>query len=96
MDALHGGDDTELTEAWNVVAVDVLRVFNAPPKVLAVPVVLDERLFEQIQHLAVGAITNGVQAELISVIDRELRGGAGRIEVATEAGAVDEVGVRRE
>ena len=93
MDALHGGDDAELSEARNVGGVDVLGVLDAPAQVLLVGVGF-EGVFEDVEGFAVGAIADGVDAELEAVLDGEFGGLAdvGGI-VGIEAAAIGLVGV---
>ena len=73
MDGLHGGDDAELSEAGDVRGRQVLGMLDAEADVLLVRMGFD-RLLEDIEHLAVGPVADGVDAELIAVFD----GDAGR------------------
>ena len=68
----------ELPEARDVGSVEVLRVLDAPAKILLVGVRL-ERLLEDVQGFAIRAIADGVDAQLIAVGDREPRCLANRI-----------------
>ena len=94
MDALHRGDHAELAEARNVGGAQVLRVLHAPAQILLLRVRL-ERLLEDVQRLAIGAVADGVHAQLESVRDGEFGGLAnvGRI-VGIQARCVGLVGVR--
>ena len=93
MHALHGGDDAELSEARDIGGVEVLRVLDAPAKVLLIGVGL-EGVFEDVEGLAVGAIADGVDAELVAVLDGEFGGLAdvGGV-VGIEPAAVGLIGV---
>ncbi len=71
MDCLHGGDDTERTEARYINRVDVLRVLNAPSKVLAVNLHRRPRPLIEIEHFAYAAITNRMRVDLKSMLDRD-------------------------
>ena len=96
MDALHGGDDAELSEARNIGGVDVLRMLDAPAQVLLIGVGL-EGVFEDVEGFAIGAVADGVDAELEAVLDGEFGGLAyvGGI-VGVEAAAIGLVGVGRQ
>ena len=73
MDALHGGDDAELGEARDVRGVQVLRVLHPPPKTLQVRVGHKGTL-EDVQGFPIGAVADGVDAELKPVLGRKARG----------------------
>ena len=97
MDRLHRRDDAKLAEAGNIGSAEVLRVLHAPAQILAVAVVLPERGLVDVQHLAIGAIANGVDAQLHAVIDRDLRGLGQRLNGRRhESGALGLVAVRLE
>ena len=59
-------------EARDVGRADVLRVLDAPAQVLLVGMLL-ERLLVDVEHLAVAAVADRVDAQLVVVLDRELR-----------------------
>src|ERR1039458_3630651 len=73
MDALHGGDDAELSEARDIGGVEVLRVLDAPAEVLFIRVCF-EGVLEDVEGFAVGAVADGVDAELEAVLDGEFGG----------------------
>src|ERR1035441_6032179 len=73
MYALHGGDDAELSEARNVGGAEVLGMLDAPAQVLLVGVSF-EGVLEDVEGFAVGAVADGVDAELEPVLDGELGG----------------------
>ena len=88
MDPLHGCDHPELPEAPDVVRMQVLGVLDPPAKIGLARVRREGSLIE-IQHLAVGAVSDRVSVQLVAVLDGE-RGRAldvlDRLQV--EAGAV--------
>jgi hypothetical protein len=88
VNSLHRGDDAEAAEAWDVGGVDVLRVLDAPAEVLFVGMRL-EGLLEDVERFAIGAVADGVDAELVAVLNGELGGLAdvGGI-VGVEAGGI--------
>ena len=96
MDALHGGDHAELAEARDIGGADVLRMLDAPAQILLVGVGF-EGVFEDVERFAIGAVADGVDAELEAVLDGEFGGLAdvGGI-VGVEAAAIGLVGVGRE
>ncbi len=73
MDALHGSDHAQFREARNVGWIDMLRMLDAPSQGFLIRMLLEDG-FVYIQHFAICAITDGVDAELIAVGNRELRG----------------------
>src|ERR1039458_4946744 len=73
MYALHGGDDAELSETRDVGGAEVLGVLDAPPQVLLVGVGF-EGVLENVEGFAVGAVADGVDAELEPVLDGEFGG----------------------
>ena len=85
-----------LSEARNVGGVEVLGVLDAPAKVLLIGVGL-EGVFEDVEGFAVGAVADGVDAELEAVLDGEFGGLAdvGGV-VGVEAAAIGLVGVGSE
>src|SRR5574341_2652263 len=68
VDRLHGRDDAQAGKARLVRRIDVLRVLDAPAEVPLSRVSLERRLVD-VQHLAIGAIANGVGVQLIPVLD---------------------------
>ena len=76
---------------------DVLRVLDAPAQVLAVLAVLLERVLVDVQHFAIGAVADGVDADLIAGLERDLRLLAHLLDRRRgQAGAVGLVRVRLE
>ncbi len=72
MNALHRGDHTEPGKARDVVRVQVLGVLDAPAQVRLVRVGLVGALIN-VQHLAVGAVADGVHAQLVVVLQGQPR-----------------------
>jgi hypothetical protein len=73
VDALHRGDHAELAEARDVGGVEVLRVLDAPAQVLAVRR-RPRTPLEDVERLAVGAVADGVHAELVAVLEASFGG----------------------
>ena len=98
VNALHRRNHAEPAKPRNVIAMNVLRVLHAPSKVLAVPVVLPEGLFIDVQHFAVGAVADRMQAQLIAMVDRQLRGDPRVLHSVSlpRPELVDQIGVRRQ
>jgi hypothetical protein len=100
VDPLHGGNDPEFSEAGNVGGVDVLGMFDAPAQVLRLGVRF-ERCLEDIESFPVGAVPDGMDAELKSVPDADLSGssdfgGIVRIQAGRIRRACGQVGIRLE
>ena len=58
----------EPAEARDVGGAEVLRVLDPPPQILAVLLRMPlERLFEDVQRLAVAAVADGVDRHLVAV-----------------------------
>ena len=72
MNRLHGGDHGHLTEAWDVVWVEVLCVLYAPAKTCLLRIRV-ERALVNVQRLAIRPVADGVGVELKSVLDGETR-----------------------
>ena len=73
MDWLHRGNDAERREARDVGGTQQLRVLDAPAQIGSTPAGALERRLVDVQHLAIGAIADGVHGELIALLDREPR-----------------------
>ena len=99
MDALHGRDDAQFAEARNIGGVEMLRMLDAPAQVLLVGMLVEDALVD-IEHFAVGAVADGVDAELMSCRDGDLRGlanigGILRVHAAAVRASAG-IGVRRQ
>ncbi len=93
MDGLHRRDHPELGEARDVLGVEVLGVLDAPAQVRRLGV-RREGLLVDVEHLAVGAVADGVDAHLVAVLDRELGDLARAVQgEGVEAGRVGAVAV---
>ena len=73
VDALHGSDDTQLREARNIGGVEMLRMLDAPAEACLFGMFFEDG-FKDVQHFAIGAIADGVDAKLIAVRDGKLGG----------------------
>jgi hypothetical protein len=72
VDPLHRRDHAELPEPRDVGRVEVLRVLDPPPQISFLRMPL-EGLLVNVQNLAVAAIADRMDAQLIVVLDRKLR-----------------------
>ena len=64
--ALHRRDDTELGKPWDVVWVEMLSMLDAPAEVPPSQACA-ERPFEQVERLPIGAVADGVNAQLEAI-----------------------------
>ena len=96
MNPLHGRHHAQLPEARDVGRAQVLRVLHPPAQVLLFGMLAKHPLVD-VQHLAVGPVADGVNTELIPVLNGQLRGLAdiGRV-FGVQAAALRLVGVRLE
>ena len=73
MDALHGRDHAQLRKARYVGCAKMLRMLDPPAQGFLFGMFLEDGL-KNVQHFAIGAIADGVHAELIAVRDGKLGG----------------------
>src|SRR5262245_64675973 len=73
MNTLHRGDDAQLAEARDIGSINMLRVLD-PPTQLARIGAAREGALENIEHFAIGAISDSVNTKLESVLQREVGG----------------------
>ena len=81
MDGLHGSDHPEFCKAWNILWINVLSVFYAPTLTVGRSLLtidcwllfIAENIFNDIQHLPVGAVADGMNTKLEAVLAAGLR-----------------------
>ena len=94
MDALHGGDDAQAAEARDVFGGDVLRVLDAPAQVIAGDARLGPDALIEIEHLAVGAVADGVGVHLKAMLQGDAGGFLDHPQwLEHQAGTVRQVGI---
>src|SRR5437660_12738996 len=70
VDSLHRRDDAKLAEPGDVLAVDVLRASDAPPKLRAAFLGMAfERFLVNVEHFAIAAIADRVDTDLVPVLN---------------------------
>ena len=72
VDSLHRGDHAQLAEARDIGGAEVLRMLDAPAQVLLVGMRF-EGVLEDVERFAIGAVADGVDAQLVPVLDGQLR-----------------------
>ena len=70
MNPLHRGDNAQAREARDVVGVQMLGVLDAPTQFAAIDAGILERPLIDVEHFAVGTISDGMCVELKTVLDR--------------------------
>jgi hypothetical protein len=73
VNSLHGCDDAQQSEAWNIRGVEVLRMFDAPAKILLVRMLFERRLVN-VEHFAIRAVADGMHTKLKAIIDGKFSG----------------------
>ncbi len=96
MNGLHGSDDAELAEAGNIGGIDVLSVFDAPTEICFIGMRF-ECFFVNVEDFAIGAVADGVDAELETVGDGDVGGFANGLHLlGVHAAAGGEIRIRFE
>ena len=68
---LHGGNNAEICHALHVIGVQVLGMFDSPTQIFRTGMGRKDR-FVYIQHLSVCPVTDGVNVDLESIVERDV------------------------
>src|SRR5208337_5213553 len=70
VDGLHGCYDPKLCKTGNIGGIEMLHVFDPPPKPLEARILLEDGL-KDVERFAIGAVSYGVHAKLKITLDGE-------------------------